>query len=136
VSAETNFRRLYTNYVLRPITVIAAVYGIYSLFHRSWLSAGIFLAAWFFISVIGHDLVKPSALDRLKNGRDETYLVAQAAGKTTLVLFVLISITMVGSGIRWYFAVPAAWLLGFCVAAIPMAVIAYLVGFLQRRKLS
>jgi len=136
MNAGPDVQRAYSNYVLRPIMVVAALCGVYFLFHRSWLSAGSFLATWFFISVIGHDLAKPSAADRAKSGRDETYLVAKGVAKTTLVLFFLIAVMMVLRGTRWYFAIPEAWLLAFCAAVIPAGTVAWIVGYLERRKMS
>lgn len=109
---------------------------MYFLFHRSWWPAGMSLATSFFISVIGYDIANPSQSDRAASGRDDTYLVAKGVAKATVVFFLLAATTMLVDGIRWYFAIPAAWLVAFCAAAIPAAVVAWIVGYLRRRKTS
>ena len=94
------------------------------------------LAASILISVIGYDTAKPSASEGVASGRDQSYLVAKGVARATVVFFLLAGITMLVHGVRWYFAIPGAWLLAFCAAAIPAAIVAWIVGYLRRRKMS
>jgi hypothetical protein len=119
--------------LIRVYTVGLVLGMIVSLYHREWLFVGAFFVVWFFLSVIGWDVDKPSERMRQKSGNDDAYIVASACAKAMFLFFSVIFIVMIARGSHWYFALLVSFVSGFAANVIPLGLLAWLVGAKKRK---
>lgn len=121
------------SFVIRPLTVVFALYGIYCLLHRDWLNGAVLIAGWVAGSVIGYDVGKPSAVEVRKG--DEAYLTAKGATKVMVVCSAMFAVLLFHRGVPWYFALPSGFLVALAMTIIiPMGVLFLIVAARRARS--
>jgi hypothetical protein len=115
-------------WVVRPYSVAFAILGFWLVFHKDWLLGGLFLLAWFTISVAGADLERwdrsqhqryAESLGSLPLHLIETHQITRVYMKNFLVLGAIGIVLLHRAGLRWYFAAPAGLLAGYAVLMVP-----------------
>jgi len=143
------FRKLYDLYVLKLFWLIFIILGIFYLYHRDWISGAFFAVAWFFIGGIGGWLYPEMSPKELAQGTspskeemanadsemspEESYLIAKANMKLSVLIGLSSVVILWHSDLRWYFVILLGILIGWISSVV---IIAYwMIILFTRRKL-